>query len=294
MTRILDGRPIAKAINASLASRISRLAQSEVTPGLAVLLFGDDSPSLVYGRMIGGGCERIGISFRLVQLPGDISPEQAAENIDELNRDSSIHGILIKRPLPGPLSDERLLQRTDPAKDVDGYHFQNVGSLVVGGASRAPVPCTPAGVLELLCRTGNPPDGKHVVVLGRSATVGKPLANLLCQKDEGANATVTLCHSHTRNLETHTRSADIIVTAVGIPSSLKADMVSARAVVIDVGTNAVDDPSSKRGYRLVGDADYDDLLGHCAAITPVPGGVGPVTVAMLLKNVVDAAERSGS
>ena len=294
MTRILDGRPIAKSINESLANRIFRLSHSGVTPGLAVLLFGDDSPSLVYGRMIGRGCERIGISFRLVQLPGDISPEDAAATIDDLNQDAGVHGILIKRPLPGLLGDERLLQAIDPAKDVDGYHFRNVGSLVVGGASTTPVPCTPAGVMELLGRTGNSPDGKHVVVLGRSATVGKPLANLLCQKDAGANATVTLCHSHTRDLKTHTRAADIIVTAVGIPGSLNKEMVSKRAVVIDVGTNAVDDPSAKSGYRLVGDADFDDLLGHCAAITPVPGGVGPVTVAMWLKNVVDAAARSGS
>jgi methylenetetrahydrofolate dehydrogenase (NADP+)/methenyltetrahydrofolate cyclohydrolase len=289
-TQILYGHPICEAIYASLLPRIEQLSRAGVTPGLAVLLFGEDSPSKVYGKMLGRGCRRIGIAFRLVELPGDLSAPQACAVIDELNEDPGIHGILIKRPLPGALQDERILQRTRPEKDVDGYHFQNVGSLVVGGPSTAPVPCTPAGVIELLTRSGYPLSGRHVVVLGRSATVGKPLANLLCQKDRSANATVTLCHSATRDPRSHTLRADIIVTAVGSPGSLTREMVSPGAVVVDVGTNVVPDSSSPRGYRLTGDADFDGLLSHCRAITPVPGGVGPVTVAMLMKNVVDAAE----
>ena len=293
MTQIMHGRPISEAVYASLARRIEALSGRGVIPGLAVLLFGDDSPSKVYGTMIGRGCRRVGIAFRLLELTLDSSYSEACDVIDDLNADKRIHGILIKRPLPGALENELILQRTSPQKDVDGYHFQNVGSLVVAGAGAAPVPCTPAGVIELLVRSGHSLSGMHVVVLGRSATVGKPLTNLLCQKDESANATVTLCHSQTKDLKSHTLRADIIVTAVGCPASLTREMVSPGAVVIDVGTNIVPDAASPKGYRLVGDADYDGLVGHCRAITPVPGGVGPVTVAMLMKNVVDAAERLG-
>jgi len=289
MTEILDGRRVAKEIEADLHQRAQLLRDRGNPPGLAVVLFGDDAPSRVYGRMLQNGCRRVGIEFRLSELPDSVTQEHAQRHIDELNTDASVHGIIIKRPLPGQLADESILQATLPHKDVDGYHFQNVGKLVVGGAHAAPVPCTPAGVLELMRRTGHSPAGKHVVVLGRSATVGKPLSNLLAQKDENADATVTICHRSTADIASHTRHADIIVAAAGAPRFLTRDMVADNAVVIDVGTNVIDDPASEKGYQLVGDADFEGLLGHCKAITPVPGGVGPVTVAMLLKNVLDAA-----
>lgn len=290
MTAILDGRPIAAEIEREVRSQAAGLARRGILPGLAICLFGNDSPSRVYGRMIARGCERVGVRFRIVEGRAEEGREAAERLIESLNRDPEVHGILVKRPLPPPLDDEEILQRTIPAKDVDGYHFENVGRLVVGGPHQAPVPCTPAGVLELLRRSGVDLSGRHVVVLGRSATVGRPLSNLLSQKD-GANATVTLCHGATRRLEEHTRRADIVVCAVGRPGFLRREMVAPGAVVVDVGTNVVKDPESPKGYRLVGDADYESLLGHVSAITPVPGGVGPVTVAALLRNVVEAAQR---
>lgn len=292
MTQILDGRQVARELEADLRQRVRALANRDSLPGLCVVLFGDDSPSRVYGTMIRKGCERIGVSFRLLEPGAGTTLARAEAAIDALNADPRVHGILIKRPLPGALADEAILQRTLPRKDVDGYHFENVGRLVVGGAAAAPVPCTPAGVLELLRRSGHFLNGRHVVVLGRSATVGKPLANLLAQKEPWANATVTLCHRGTVDLASHTQRADVVVTAVGVPGFLTPAMVRPDAVVIDVGTNVVPDAAAAKGYRLVGDADFDGLLGRCAAITPVPGGVGPVTVAMLLTNVVAAAERA--
>lgn len=286
MTEILDGRPVARTLEQALRERIARLP---APPTLAVLLFGDDSPSHVYGRMIARGCERVGIAFRLVALSGDTTFEHAAATLDQLNLDPAVHGILIKRPLPGALRDEAILQRTLPKKDVDGYHFANVGRLVVEGNTAAPIPCTPAGVIELLKQTGHSAEGRHVVIVGRSTTVGKPLSNLLSHKAPGRDATVTLCHRSTRDLAAHTRRAEILISAAGVPRFITRDMVAKDAVVIDVGTNAIDDASAPNGYRLVGDCDFDALVGHCRAITRVPGGVGPVTVAMLLKNVVDAA-----
>ncbi|MBK6938647.1 MAG: bifunctional 5,10-methylenetetrahydrofolate dehydrogenase/5,10-methenyltetrahydrofolate cyclohydrolase [Planctomycetes bacterium] len=291
MTRILDGSSIASTLEHSVASRVSACRARGVHPTLVILLFGDDAPSRVYGGMIRRGAERVGIDVRVLVNTGSVSFAEASTIVRELNSNSDVHGILIKRPLPGALADEAVLQRIDPAKDVDGCHFENVGRLVIGGAKRAPVPCTPAGVLALLERSSLSTEGQHVVVLGRSTTVGRPLANLLAQKESGANATVTLCHTATRELERHTRAADILVSAIGRPRFVTRSMVAPHAVVVDVGTNVVPDAAAPKGYRLVGDCDYDALVGHCAAITPVPGGVGPVTVAMLLSNVVDAAER---
>lgn len=290
MTRLLDGRPIAARIEAEVAARAASLAARGRPACLAILLLGDDAPSRVYGSMIRKGCERARIAFQLVHLAGLPSRSDAEGAIARLNADRAVHAILIKRPLPGELADEAILQRIRPDKDVDGCHFENVGRLVIGAAPM-PVPCTPAGVVELLRSYGYPPDGRHVVVIGRSATVGKPLANLLGQRESGANATVTLCHRATTDLAEHTRRADVVIVAIGSPAFLRADMVDPGAVVIDVGTNAVSDPGSAKGYCLRGDADFEGLLGRCAALTPVPGGVGPVTVAMLLKGVVDLAER---
>jgi len=291
MTEIIDGRPVARAIEARLTDRIQRLARP---PKLAVVLFGDDSPSLVYARMIQRGCERVGISFLQLAHERTTSFADARDVIHGLNHSEDVDGILIKRPLPGALADEAILQETLPAKDVDGYHFQNAGTLAILGPGHAPVPCTPAGVLEILGSSAFAPDGRDIVIVGRSTTVGKPLAAILGHKAEGLNATVTLCHRGTRDLAGHTRRAEILITAMGVPRFVTRDMVSESAVVIDVGTNVVDDATSKKGYRLVGDADHEGLMGHCRAITPVPGGVGPVTVAMLLQNVVEAAERGAA
>jgi methylenetetrahydrofolate dehydrogenase (NADP+)/methenyltetrahydrofolate cyclohydrolase len=290
MTRLLDGTAIASTIESLVRSRVASLVARGVTPSLTILLFGDDPPSRVYGGMIRRGAERVGIDVRVLVNTGSVSFAEATTIVRDLNANPAVHGILIKRPLPGGLADEAVLQCIAPAKDVDGCHFENVGRLVIGGATKAPVPCTPAGVLALLKHSGLSPDGRHVVVLGRSTTVGRPLANLLAQKESGANATVTLCHTGTRDLARHTRAADILVTAIGKPRFVTRDMVGDGAIVVDVGTNVVDDPTSQKGYRLVGDCDFDALVDRCAAITPVPGGVGPVTVAMLLSNVVDAAQ----
>lgn len=290
MTRILKGHPVARQIEAEVKARCRQLVQSGIQPGLAVVVSPIDAPSQVYARMIERGCQRVGIGMRREALPEPPTFLAAAGLVERLNADRAVHGILIKRPLPGELADERLLQVTAPGKDVDGYHFANVGRMVVGAGLPSHIPCTPAGVLELLQRSDYSPAGLHVVILGRSATVGKPLANLLLQKGPQGDATVTVCHRSTPDFSRYTRAANIVVTAVGCPGFLRAEHVASGAIVIDVGTNSVPDPASPQGYRLVGDADYAGLVGHCRAITPVPGGVGPVTVALLLRNVVASAE----
>ncbi len=285
--RILEGRPIARAIEAEVKARAAELAAAGIVPGLALLLIRPTNPSRAYGRMIRKAGERCGVRVEILELEDPVERKGAFQAVDRLNRDPAVHGIIVKRPLPPPLGDEALLQALDPAKDVDGAHFGNLGKLMVRGAGAGHVPCTPAGVLEILRKSGIKLQGKHAVVLGRSVTVGKPLAALLMQKDPWADATVTLCHSSTENIEEHTRRADLLVAAVGVPGFVKAGMVRPGAVVVDVGTNAVPDPSDPRGYRLAGDVDFDSVKEVASAITPVPGGVGPVTTAMLLKNLVE-------
>ncbi len=292
MTRILDGRAIARAIEAEQAERV-RLAQSRgLRPRLAAFVFGDDAPSHVYGAMIARACGRVGIEVSLVELGASTSPADAIAALERANADPSIHAIIVKRPLPGALADESILQKIAPRKDADGCHFENVGRLAAAEPGDGPVPCTPAGVLERLSRSGGVLDGMHVVVIGRSATVGRPLAILLASKRAGTNSTVTICHRGTRDLASHVRRADVVVAAIGVAGFVGREMIAPGAIVVDVGTNAVPDASAKSGYRLVGDTAFDDLVGRCAAITPVPGGVGPVTVAMLAKNVVDCALRA--
>ncbi len=278
---------MAKVIRAELKEEVSKLKASGVTPGLVVLLVGEDPASQVYVRKKGEACEELGIHSETVRLPATTSEADLLELIDKYNSDPKFDGILVQLPLPKQISEEKVLMRIDPGKDVDGFHPVNVGKMVVGADSY--LPCTPAGIQELLVRSGNDPKGKHVVILGRSNIVGKPIANILVQKAPGADATVTVCHSRTSDLPGLSRQADILIAAMGVPKFVKADMVKEGVVIIDVGVNRIEDPTAKKGTRLVGDVDFDGVKDKAKAITPVPGGVGPMTITMLMKNTVQAA-----
>jgi len=282
---LLDGKKIAADVRAEVAVRVRSLVeQGGRPPGLAAVLVGDDPASHVYVRNKRRACQRVGIESRLYELPATTTTEELLNLIGELNADPSIHGILVQLPLPGHIDTRRVIEAIDPAKDVDGFHPFNYG-LLAAGRPRF-VPCTPLGIRRLLLAYEIEPRGKHVVIVGRSNLVGRPLALLLLQKGSQGDATVTVCHSRTPNLGGITRSADIVVVAIGRARFLKADMVRPGAVVIDVGINRV-------GDRLVGDAAFEELCDRVAAITPVPGGVGPMTVAMLLHNTTLAAELCG-
>jgi methylenetetrahydrofolate dehydrogenase (NADP+)/methenyltetrahydrofolate cyclohydrolase len=284
----ISGNEVAKTIRAELKEEITKMKASGVTPGLVVILVGEDAASQVYVRKKGEACEELGIHSETVRLPATASEEELLKHIDKYNSDPKFDGILVQLPLPKQISEEKVLMRIDPGKDVDGFHPVNVGKMVVGADTY--LPCTPAGIQELLVRSGNDPKGKHVVVLGRSNIVGKPIANILVQKAAGANATVTVCHSRTEDLPGLSRQADILIAAMGVPKFVKADMVKDGVVVIDVGVNRIDDPTAKKGTRLVGDVDFDAVKEKAKAITPVPGGVGPMTITMLMKNTVQAAK----
>ena len=288
--QIIDGKAIAAQVREETAQRARRLSERSVTPGLALVLVGENPSSLSYVRSKGDAAEQAGIYSDTFHLPADIDQQALVSRIQDLNQDSRFHAILVQLPLPSHLSESAVIGAIDPAKDVDGVTSANMGRLLRG--EPCPWPATPAGVLELLHRSGHPPAGKHVVICGRSNLVGKPLAAILMQKRAGANATVTVCHTGTPDLGRFTRQADILVAAMGHAHAITADMVWQGAVVIDVGVNRVDDPSRKSGYRLVGDVDFAAVREVAAAITPVPGGVGPMTVAMLLANAVTAAEAS--
>ena len=292
---IIDGRVVANQIQRELQERIAALRARGVTPGLAAVLVGDDPASAAYVRGKAKACAEAGIYAETVRRPADTSEDALLGLIADLNADLRFHGMIVQLPLPACLDAERATRAVAPEKDADGLHPLNLGLLLrgEGGArSSAPLlPATPFGVQQLLVRTGHDPAGRHVVIAGRSNLVGKPLANILLQKAPGANATVTVCHTGTRDLGAVTRQADILVAAIGRPRAVSAAMVRPGAVVIDVGINRVDDPARKSGYRLVGDVDYDTVAPVAGAITPVPGGVGPMTVAMLLVNTVTAAER---
>ncbi len=289
MADIIDGRAIAAEIRAEVREEVARLAKAGQRVGLAAVLVGEDPASSIYVETKRRASAEVGIRSEVVKLPARVAQEDLVERIDALNNDSDFNGILVQRPLPSHISEDDVLEAVDPEKDVDGFHPRNLGRLLAGSPSF--VPATPLGIRELLLRSGHPPDGKDVVIVGRSNIVGKPLAALLMQKTEGANATVTLCHSSTRGLEEHTRRANILVVAAGRPALLGANMVGEGAVVIDVGINRVEDSSRRRGYRIVGDVDFEEVSQVASAITPVPGGVGPMTVAMLLRNTVDASRR---
>ena len=287
---LLDGKRVAEQIRGELRPRVSALAARGRTPGLVAVLVGDDPASALYVKNKARACEEIGVRSETHRLPADLSQAALLEEIHRLNARPDIHGILVQQPLPPQIAVEAIVRAVNPSKDVDCFHPENVGLVLLGAPRFAPA--TPSGVLELLGRTGHPPDGKHVVILGRSAIVGKPLAALLMQKRPGANATVTVCHSGTAGLAAITATADIVVAAIGRPRFVTADMVREGAVVIDVGINRVPDPTAKQGYRIVGDVDFEAVRARAAAISPVPGGVGPMTIAMLLTNTVQAASQS--
>jgi methylenetetrahydrofolate dehydrogenase (NADP+)/methenyltetrahydrofolate cyclohydrolase len=285
--RILDGVAIAKAIRAEVAAEVARLGGNERKPGLAAVLVGEDPASAVYVRSKGKACEEAGMHSETIRLPAETSESELLATVDRLNADPAIHGILVQLPLPKHINSEKVLQRIDPGKDVDGFHPVNVGKLVTGDR-RAFRPATPYGVQQMLIRSGIETRGAHAVIVGRSNIVGKPMANLLIQQGPGGDATVTVCHSRTRDLPAITRLADILIAAIGKAEFVTADMVRPGAVVVDVGINRVDDAAQPKGYRLVGDVAYESVSQVASAITPVPGGVGPMTIAMLLQNTLQA------
>ena len=288
MAKVLDGAALAKQVRDEVALGVAEMREKHgVTPGLAAVLVGEDPASAIYVRNKGRACEEVGMFSETFLLPGDATQSQVSGLVDRLNQDPRFHGILVQLPLPAQMDEAAAIQELEPFKDVDGIHPYNLGKLLQG--TPIFVPGTPAGIQQLLVRNGYDPAGKHTVICGRSNIVGKPLAALLMQRQEGANATVTVCHTRTKNLAELTRQADILVAAMGQPGSITAEMVREGVVVIDVGINRVDDPSRRRGYRLEGDVDFAAVSQKAEAITPVPGGVGPMTIAMLLVNTLKAA-----
>jgi methylenetetrahydrofolate dehydrogenase (NADP+)/methenyltetrahydrofolate cyclohydrolase len=288
--RLIDGTEIARCLRAELAPQIAELKQKGVTPGLAVVLVGDNPASQVYVRMKGKACEEAGMYSETIRLPATAAEEELIAVIDRLNADPKIHGMLVQLPLPKHINTNRALHRILPSKDVDGFHPENVGR-VASGDPTAFRPATPYGIQQLLIKSGIEIKGAHAVIVGRSNIVGRPMASLLLQDGPGGNATVTVCHSRTRDLPVVCRLADILIVAMGKPRFVTADMIKPGAAVIDVGTNRVDDPNEKKGYRLVGDVDFEPAAEVASAITPVPGGVGPMTITMLLCNTVQAARQ---
>jgi methylenetetrahydrofolate dehydrogenase (NADP+)/methenyltetrahydrofolate cyclohydrolase len=286
---LIDGRVIAAKVYAQLRGQIETLKSHAITPGLAVVLVGDDPASRAYVRSKDKMCRELGLHSVKLELPSETTEAELLARVAELNRDPAIHGILVQSPTPKHVDESVIVRALDPAKDVDGFHPINVAKLALGDPSGF-VPCTPLGCLRLLRESNFRISGAHVVVLGRSMIVGKPLALLLMQK--GVDATVTVVHSRTKNLAEITRSADIVVAAIGQPRFVRAEHVREEAVVIDVGINRVEDASSPRGYCLVGDVAFDEVAAKVRAITPVPGGVGPMTIAMLMANTVKAASQT--
>jgi methylenetetrahydrofolate dehydrogenase (NADP+) / methenyltetrahydrofolate cyclohydrolase len=288
---LIDGTAVARAVRVDVALAAAALVARGVRPGLAVVLVGDDPASAVYVRSKGKASEEAGMHSITIRLPADTSEADLLRHVDQLNADPAIHGILVQMPLPKQLSAEAVIRRVRPEKDVDGFHPVNVGKLLNGDRDGF-APCTPAGVQELLVRSGVETKGAECVIVGRSAIVGKPMASLMMQDRPGANATVTVCHSRTVDLPSHTRRADILIVAAGRPKFVTGAMVKPGAVVVDVGINRVDDARAKNGYVIVGDVDFASVRDVARLITPVPGGVGPMTIAMLLKNTVRAAQLS--
>ncbi len=286
--KLIDGKAIAKSIRESLSAEVSRHAEERGAPLLAVVLVGDDPASHSYVAAKSRACEEVGIRWRDIRLPAEVSEASLLSEVDALNRDLEVNGILVQLPLPQHIDPEKVINAIDPAKDVDGFHPQNLGGLLAGKPRL--VPCTPHGIVVLLQESGVSIAGRHVVILGRSNIVGKPLAALLLLRGPGGNATVTVCHSATTDIAKHTRQGDILVVAAGRPGLVQGDMVRPGAVVVDVGSNRIEDSSAKRGYRFVGDVDFEGASEVASMITPVPGGVGPMTIAMLLTNTYQAAQ----
>ena len=290
--QIIDGKSIGAQVRAEIAERARTLTTERgITAGLALVLVGDNPSSLSYVRSKGDTAEQAGMYSDLFRFSESTDETRIISHIQDLNADKRFHGILVQLPLPKHMREDVVISAIEPAKDADGVTSTNLGRLLRG--EPCPWPATPNGIVELLHRSGHPPAGKHVVVCGRSNIVGKPVAAILMQKSEKANATVTLCHTGTPDISVHTREADILIAAMGVPHAITADMIKPGAVVIDVGNNWIEDASRKTGRRLVGDVDYEDALQVAGAITPVPGGVGPMTIAMLLANTVWLAERYG-
>jgi len=288
-TKIIDGKAISSIIKSEIKSETARLkSEKGITPGLAFILVGEDPASKVYVKSKGKACEELGFYSVTEILPADISEEKLIGVVNGFNNDRRVHGILVQLPLPKHIIEQKIIESIDPRKDVDGFHPVNVGRLMIG--EKCFIPCTPFGITELLKRSNVETKGKHAVILGRSNIVGKPIANLLLGKE--FNATVTVCHSQTANIKEVSRTADILIAAIGKANFVKSDFIKEGCVIIDVGINRIEDKNSKTGSRIVGDVDYDDCFEKCGKITPVPGGVGPMTIAMLMKNTFDSATES--
>ena len=290
---LIDGRAIAEEVHAETASRVARLVATGIQPGLLFIRVGEDPASKVYVGMKEKTAKRLGIFSETQVLPTATTEEQLVQLLQAANADPKWHGILVQAPLPAHIKAARIYSTVLPQKDVDGFHPVNAGKLMLGDPTGF-APCTPAGIQRLLAVTGIPTDGAEVVILGRGDIVGKPMAAILCQKAKHANATVTICHSRSRSIAEHCRRADILIAAMGVPEFVKGDMVRPGAVVVDVGVNRIPDPAAKGGSRLVGDVDFEAVRSVAGKITPNPGGVGPMTIAMLLQNTVRAAERAAN
>jgi methylenetetrahydrofolate dehydrogenase (NADP+)/methenyltetrahydrofolate cyclohydrolase len=290
LDNLIDGRAIAKEVHAETDSRVVALKAGGVVPSLIFIRVGEDPASRVYVGMKERSAMKLGIRSQTVVLPNETPEVELLDLVKQFNDDDSVHGILVQAPLPSHIDETKVFSMVSPAKDIDGFHPINAGKLILGEKSGF-VPCTPGGVHELLIRSSVSVEGSEVVILGRGNIVGKPMAAILCQKKVHANATVTICHSRTRNIARYCRSADIIIAAMGVPEFVKADMVRPGATIIDVGVNRVEDPSQEKGYRLLGDVDFKGVQPVSGKITPNPGGVGPMTIAMLMRNTVLAAEQ---
>jgi methylenetetrahydrofolate dehydrogenase (NADP+)/methenyltetrahydrofolate cyclohydrolase len=288
--QVIDGKQVAADMRGELKDEVAKLKEKNIVPGLGVILVGEDPASKSYVTAKERACEDIGLYSDDNRLPADTSQKELMALVEKMNKDPKINGILVQLPLPKGLNEAEVLLAIDPAKDVDGFHPVNVGKMVVG--EKAFLPCTPHGVIQLLKRSGVTIEGAEVVIVGRSNIVGKPLANMLIQKKPDANATVTVCHTRTKDLTYHTKQADIVIAAAGRPNTVTADMIKEGVVVIDVGVNRVEDATKKKGYRLVGDVDFEAVKEKASFITPVPGGVGPMTITMLLYNTVESAKRA--
>ena len=285
---IIDGKQIAQDLRSQVAGKVSELKKKGIMPCLAVILVGQNPASVSYVTGKRKALAEVGMLDRSIELPEDISQETLLKEIDKLNKDPDVHGILVQLPLPKTIDEDKIIMAIDPSKDVDGFHPVNVGNLMIGRPGF--LPCTPHGIIYLLQKMGIETSGKHAVVIGRSNIVGKPVSILLARKE--VNATVTICHTGTKNMAEITKEADILVVASGHPHTLTKDMVKEGSVIIDVGVNRIPDSSKKSGFRLIGDCDFDDLKESASYITPVPGGVGPMTIAMLMQNTLESAENS--
>ena len=290
---LIDGVAVAKAVRADVARETAELKARGITPGLTVVIVGEDPASQSYVKSKEKASIEAGMKGETIRLPATTPQAELEALIDKLNADPTVHGILVQSPLPKHMDGNTVVRRIAPHKDVDGFHPVNVGKLLIGEKDGF-APCTPAGVQELLVRYGIETSGKEVVIIGRSNIVGKPMAALLVQSGKGGDCTITVCHSRTKDLAFHTKRADIVIAAIGRPGMLTGDMVREGAVVIDVGINRVDDPSNAKGYRIVGDVHFESVRRVASHVTPVPGGVGPMTIAMLLKNTVRAARQTGA